>query len=99
MIEKTKISTMSYKGKLIGHGSREENTLESCAKDFRLRANTFIVKILHCVCALSCPTLCNPRGCSLPGFSPWNFSGKNTGVGYHFLLRVGGGGVLPNAEI
>ena len=36
----------------------------------------------------SCPTLCDPMDCSLPGSScPWNFPGKNTGVGCHFLLQ------------
>ena len=46
--------------------------------------------------AQSCPTLCNPMDCSLPGseepLSPWNFPGKSgsglpTGVGCHFLLQ------------
>ena len=38
-----------------------------------------------CVCVQPCPTLCNPMSCSPPGFScPWNFSGKNTGMGCHF---------------
>ena len=37
----------------------------------------------------SCPTLCDPMDCSLPGFSlcPWDSPGKNTGVGCHFLLQ------------
>ena len=38
--------------------------------------------------AESCPILCNPMGCKptrlLP---PWNFPGKGTGVGCHFLLQ------------
>ena len=34
-----------------------------------------------------CPTLCDPVDCSLPGSSPWDFSSKNTGVGFHFLLQ------------
>ena len=35
------------------------------------------------------PTLCNPMDCSLPGSSihPWDFPGKSTGVGCHFLLQ------------
>ena len=33
--------------------------------------------------AQSCPTLCDPMDCSLPG--------KNTGVGFHFLLQ----GIFP----
>ena len=37
---------------------------------------------------LSCPTLCDPMGCSLPGFSVHGDSpGKNTGVGCHALLQ------------
>ena len=34
--------------------------------------------------AQSCPTLCDPMDCSL---CPWNFPGKSTGVGCHFLLQ------------
>ena len=34
-----------------------------------------------------CPTLCNPMDCSLTGCSPWDFPGKTTGVGRHFLLQ------------
>ena len=50
--------------------------------------------------AQSCPTLSDPMDCSLPGSSAhgifqarvleWGaiaFSGKNTGMGYHFLLQ------------
>ena len=38
--------------------------------------------------AQSCPTLCNPMDCSLTRFlRPWDFPGKNTGVGCHFLLQ------------
>ena len=34
------------------------------------------------------PSLCNPIDCSLPGSSVHGDSpGKNTGVGYHFLLQ------------
>ena len=33
----------------------------------------------------SCPTLCNPMDC------PWNFPGKNNGVGCHSLLQ----GIFP----
>ena len=33
-------------------------------------------------------TLCDSMDCSPPGFSnPWNFLGKSTGVGCHFLLQ------------
>ena len=42
--------------------------------------------------SLSCVGLCDPMGCRLPGSpSPWNFPGKDTGVGCHFFLQ----GILP----
>ena len=44
--------------------------------------------IYCCSVAKSCPTICDPMGCSLPGFSVhWDSPGKNTGVGCHFLLQ------------
>ena len=43
-----------------------------------------------CACAQSCPTLCDPTDCSLPG-SSWDFQGKKTEVGCHFLLQ----GIVP----
>ena len=50
---------------------------------------------LLCVCAKlvqSCPTLCDPVGCRLPGFlCPWESPGKKTGMGCHALLQ----GILP----
>ena len=33
-----------------------------------------------------CLTLGDPTDCSPPGLHPWNFLGKSTGVGCHFLL-------------
>ena len=36
---------------------------------------------MHAKFLQSCPTLCNRMDCSLPGSCPWNFPGKNTGVG------------------
>ena len=36
----------------------------------------------------SCLTLCDPTDCSLPGsICPWDFPGKSTRVGCHFLLQ------------
>ena len=42
-----------------------------------------------CVCAQSCLILSDPMDCSQPGSSlcPWDFPGKNTGMGCHFLLQ------------
>ena len=37
--------------------------------------------------AQSCPTLCNPTRL----LCPWDFPGKNTGVGCHFLIQ----GIFP----
>ena len=40
--------------------------------------------------AQSCRTLCDPMDCSLTRFlCPWDFPGKNTGVGCHFLPDPG----------
>ena len=35
----------------------------------------------------SCPTLCDPIDGSPPGSHPWDSSGKNNGVGCHFLRQ------------
>ena len=52
--------------------------------------SVFIVLSVSAAAAKSlqlCPTLCDPRDDSPPGFpSPWDSPGKNTGVGCHFLL-------------
>ena len=41
-----------------------------------------------CLVTQSCPTLCDPMDCSLPGYSVHGDSpGKNTGAGCHTLLQ------------
>ena len=46
----------------------------------------FVLHTVVCVCSvISQSTLCDPLDCRL--FGPWGFSGKNTGVGSHFLLQ------------
>ena len=40
-----------------------------------------------CSVSQSCPNLCDPMGCSLQRPLPWDFPGKDTGVGRHFLLQ------------
>ena len=54
-----------------------------------------LVQMLIIMCAKlpqSCPTLCDPKDCSPPGFSVHRDSpGKNTGVGCHVLLQ----GIFP----
>ena len=44
-----------------------------------------------CLVIQSSLILCDPMDCSPPGFSPWDFLGKNTGVFCHFLLQ----GIFP----
>ena len=39
------------------------------------------------LCAQLCLTLYDPMDGSLRGFCPWDFPGKNTGVGCHALLQ------------
>ena len=54
----------------------------------------FSIYVCVCVCLVtqSCPTLCDPMNCSLPGSSVHKDSpGKNTGVGCHALLQ----GIFP----
>ena len=49
-----------------------------------------------CVCAQSCPTLCDPMDCSPPRIlSPWDFPGKDTAVGYNFLFQ----GIFPTQRL
>ena len=46
--------------------------------------------IVCCCCLVnkSCPTLCDPHGLwPTRLLCPWDFPGKNTGVGCHFLLQ------------
>ena len=55
-----------------------------------------LIQLLFIICAglviQSCPTLCNPMDCSLPGSSVHGDSpGKNTGVGCDALLQ----GIFP----
>ena len=49
---------------------------------------THIYLYMHAQLLQSCPTLCNPMDCSLPGSSVHEDSpDKNTGVGCHALLQ------------
>ena len=50
----------------------------------------FFNNVCVCVCVYVqlYPTLCNPMDCNPPGSScPWDFLGKKTGMGCHFLLQ------------
>ena len=43
----------------------------------------FVVQLLSCVCLF-----CDLMNCSTPNFCLWDFPGKNTVVGCHFLLQL-----------
>ena len=47
--------------------------------------------VLQCIHAVHAQSLCIPMGCRLPGFSPWDSPGQNTGVGCHALPQ----GIFP----
>ena len=47
---------------------------------------TFRHKTVLCMLPQSCPTLCDPMD-YMRLLCPWDFPGKNTGVGCHFLLQ------------
>ena len=55
-----------------------------------LGTSPYKMYVYMCMRAQSCPTLCNPTRLkpSKP-LCPWDFPGKNTGVGRHFLLFRG----------
>ena len=43
--------------------------------------------VCECSAAQSCPTCCDLMDYSTRLLCPWNFPGKNNGVGCHFLLQ------------
>ena len=55
-----------------------------------LKIEAYIVK---CEVIQSCPTLCDPMDPTRL-LHPWNFLGKSTGVGCHFLFQV----IFPTQE-
>ena len=46
---------------------------------------------VHAKLLQSCLTFCDPMDCSPQALCPWDSSGKNAGVSYHFLLQ----GIFP----
>ena len=64
--------------------------LPSLNDDERCTAtSSFFKSCMHaCSVLQSCPTLCDPHRLEPARLlCPWNFPGKNTGVGCHFLLQ------------
>ena len=61
-----------------------KDTYTSCLLQHYLQQPRYV---LLCLVTQSCPTLCDPKGCSLPVLCPWDSPGKNTGVGCHAFLH------------
>ena len=71
-----------HTAEVVGLSWKKSDTKDTCES----------VCAVQCLVAKSCPTLCNPMDCSLPGSSVLGDSpGKNTGVGCHALLQ----GIFP----
>ena len=87
----------------LGQKLRREALLaEQCQRCRHIMGYYSMTCVCVCVCVCeysgfqSCPTLCDLMDWSSPGSScPWNFSGKDTGMGCHFPLT----GCLPDPEI
>ena len=65
-----------------------------CWTLYSLIGNSMCVCVCVCVCVKSfqsCPTFCDPRHYTNSLLYPWDFLGKNTGVGCHFILQ----GIFP----
>ena len=63
-----------------------EDVLE-CPRETEPKDCIYTSAYMHAKLLQSCPTLCDPMDCSLPGSSVYgDFPGKNTGMGCHFLL-------------
>ena len=83
--------TTNAKGTSEGNKHKRKRTTQSKLKTIK---KTVIVSCA--VFSQSCPTLCDPIGCSQPGSSVHGDSpGNNTGVGCHTLLQ----GIFPTQEL
>ena len=60
------------------------------------QTNVLFLFMILCLVFRSCPILCNPLDYIQPTrlLCPWDFSGKNAGVGCHFLLQ----GIFPTQQ-
>ena len=70
--------------------AEEKAALQKHSLLYKRICHTILLLYCHCsyLASKSRPTLCNPMDYSLPGsLCPWDFPGKNTGVGCHFLLQ------------
>ena len=83
-------------GSLVGFrlwGRTESDTTEQLSSSSMLTILCLFFYV--CMCTQSCPHICSVVSSSLQPhrlspirlFCPWNFPGKNTGVGHHFLFQ------------
>ena len=76
--------------------SKSEISLLLTAYIFILFIYAFSQSVFYVKFTQSCPILCEPMDCSLPGSSVYGiFLFKNARVGYHFLLQ----GIFPTQEL
>ena len=67
------------------------STLEECVLQYlHLSFYIWSLKVKIKKVKLLSPTLCDPKGCTCQA-PPWDFPGKITGLGCHFLLQ----GIIP----
>ena len=62
---------------LLEKHQMDQRTIGQCLSNFNVHRGDVCVCMRVCVCVLvtqSCPTLCNPMDCSLPGSSVMEFS-------------------------
>ena len=85
---------VSFPGKSHGQRNLVDCSPWGCKESGTTERPTHKTRKCICRLTLSCSvvSLCNPMYCSFPGsFCPWNFLGRNTGAGCHFLLQ----GIFP----
>ena len=69
-------------------GMDSNDNLNSSYTGMRLVGPFYLVDNVPCSVVQSCLTLCNPYGLQPTRvLCPWDFPGKNTGVGCHCLLQ------------
>ena len=73
---------------MIPHNSHKE----FCNKKEKKNGAVENRKRVHSKSVKLCPTFCDPMDCIARLLCPWDSPGKNTGVGFHFLLK---GSFLP----
>ena len=78
-----KVMRQVWRSKAVGDKKADSCSLYITILTLYYSCNSCVSDSRCLVRLLSCPTLCDPMDCSLP----WDFPGKNTGVGCHFLLQ------------